>query len=176
MTAGALTGDRERCLAAGMDDYVSKPVAFEELAATLGRWAPLVGGPAASARTAPAPLDGRVVDELRALDQPGSGFLHGVIGLFLDTTPARLEALAAAARGGDAAGLRALAHGLRSSCGNVGARRMHDLCADIEQRADEGASALLPLVGELLEDFGRVRAALEAEQRRSRPPTPRVKP
>ena len=112
--------------------------------------------------------------ELRALDTPGSGFFQGVIGLFLSTVPGRLDALAAAAAQGDAKAVAALAHGLRSTCGNVGATGMHDLCAKIEEKADQGAAALDPLVRALVEEYARVRAELEAEQRRARPPSPRV--
>jgi len=177
MTAGALTGDRERCLAAGMDDYIAKPVAFEDLAAVLRRWVPrgesAEGAPATKASAA-AGLDPRVLGELRALDTPGSGFFQGVIGLFLSTAPGRLEALVAAARRADADAVRSLGHALRSTCGNVGAMRMHDLCASMEERADRPSAELEPLVQALIQEYEQVRSALEAEQRRPRPATPRV--
>jgi PAS domain S-box-containing protein len=186
MTASAMAGDRERCLAAGMDDYIPKPIAFEDLAAALRRWVPADGAApgadgAAGAETAgrveaasSSSLDVRVLSELRALDTPGSGFFLGVIRLFLETVPGRVDALAAAVREGDAAGIGALAHGLRSTCGNVGAKRMQDLCAQIEERAGAGAAALEPALQSLLDESRRVREALEAEQRRARPPAPRV--
>ena len=174
MTAGALTGDRERCLAAGMDDYVSKPVAFEDLEAVLRRWVPLeAGGSAGAGDRGPSALDARVLGELRALDTPGSGFFLGVIGLFLSTVPGRLEALAAAAAQGDAKTVGAVAHALRSTCGNVGAKRMHDLCVQIEDAAADEA-ALEPLVRALALEFRHVRTELESEQSRARPPAPRV--
>jgi PAS domain S-box-containing protein len=171
MTAGALPGDRERCLGAGMDDYIAKPVAVEDLALVLRRWVPRDDDRARGGGSPPpaATLDARVVSELRGLDTPGSGFFHGVIGLFLDTTPGRVEALAAAARGGDTDAVRALAHGLRSTCGNVGAKRMTDLCAQIEELAPRGTAALEPLVAALLAELRLVREALEGEQRRARP-------
>ncbi|HET6898309.1 MAG TPA: response regulator, partial [Vicinamibacteria bacterium] len=176
MTAGVLAGDRERCLAAGMDDYISKPVAFEDLAAALRRWVPR--GDAGDAPHAPAApgagLDTRVLGELRALDAPGSGFFQGVIGLFLSSAPGRLDALSAAARSADAGAVRSLAHALRSTCGNVGAKKMHDLCASLEERADRPAAELEPLVQALLQEYEQVRTALEAEQRRTRPASPRA--
>jgi two-component system sensor histidine kinase/response regulator len=175
MTAGALTGDRERCLAAGMDDYISKPVAFEDLAAVLRLWVPRTAAGAEEAGRAPlaaATFDGRMLAELRALDTPGSGFFLGVLGLFLSTVPGRLEALTQAVAQGDAKGVAAVAHGLRSTSGNVGAKGMHDLCVQIEVVAGDKA-ALEPLLRALAEEFRLVRAELEAEQRRARPPTPR---
>jgi two-component system sensor histidine kinase/response regulator len=172
LTAGALVGDRERCLAAGMDDYIAKPVVFEQLAATLARWAPVgtvsVDAPLFS-MPATAGLDTRVIDQLRALDTPGSGFFQGVIGLFLDTTPGRLAALARALAEHDLATVQAVAHGLRSTCGNVGARRMHDLCAEIEEGAGNGGQELALRLRALGDEFAEVRQALEAEQRRVRP-------
>jgi CheY-like chemotaxis protein/HPt (histidine-containing phosphotransfer) domain-containing protein len=176
MTAGVLAGDRERCLAAGMDDYIAKPVAFEDLAAALARWVPgddTERPPAPSALPA-AGLDARVLGQLRALDTPGSGFFHGVIGLFLATAPARVDALAAAVRRADAAAVQSLAHALRSTCGNVGAKAMHDLCVSIEEGADLSLEELEPILKELLDEFRFVQTALEAEQRRARPATPRA--
>ncbi|HZM51086.1 MAG TPA: response regulator, partial [Vicinamibacteria bacterium] len=177
MTAGVLAGDRERCLAAGMDDYISKPVAFEDLAAALRRWVPR-GDSAEDLPPAPvapgAGLDARVLGELRALDAPGSGFFQGVIGLFLSTAPGRLDALVAAVRSADAEAVRRVGHALRSTCGNVGAKRMYDLCASLEERAHRPAAELEPLVQALLAEYTQVRSALEAEQRRTRPASPRA--
>jgi CheY-like chemotaxis protein/HPt (histidine-containing phosphotransfer) domain-containing protein len=177
MTAGAFTGDRERCLAAGMDDYISKPVAFEDLAAALRRWVPGDGAEEGKAAPSTSPSDGldaRVLGQLRALDTPGSGFFQGVIGLFLATAPGRLEALAAAVREGDATAVGSLAHALRSTCGNVGAKTMHDLCAALEARADRAPAELEPVVRALREEYRQVQTVLEAEQRRTRPATPRT--
>ncbi|HUG53373.1 MAG TPA: response regulator [Vicinamibacteria bacterium] len=164
MTAGAMPGDRERCLAAGMDDYVAKPVAVEDLAASLARWVRPEGHDS-SAAPSDSPLDARVLSELRALDTPGSGFLQGVIALFLGTVPGRLDALAAAVREGDLETIRTVAHGLKSTCGNVGARRMHALAEEIEGQGDPGAAE--GLAGALRAEYEDVRRALEAELRSS---------
>ncbi len=177
MTAGALVGDRERCLAAGMDDYISKPVAFEDLAAALRRWVPREDSGEGMPAPPPSPsagLDARVLGQLRALDTPGSGFFHGVIGLFLATAPGRLDALAAAVGKADAGTVRSLAHALRSTCGNVGAKTMHDLCAALEERAERAPAELETVLQALLDEYGQVQTALEAEQRRTRPAAPRT--
>src|SRR5262249_35136481 len=118
-------------------------------------------------------LDERVVDQLRALDTPGSGFFEGVVALFLDTTPGRLDALEAAVAKSDVPSARALAHALRSPCGNVGARRMHDLWAELEQRATEEAGTLGARVRAPAAESLQVRQAREAEQRPARPTAPR---
>ncbi|HEY8150356.1 MAG TPA: Hpt domain-containing protein, partial [Vicinamibacteria bacterium] len=104
----------------------------------------------------------------------GSGFFHGVIGLFLATAPGRLDALAAAVRKADAEAVRSLAHALRSTCGNVGAKTMHDLCAALEERADRAPADLAPMLQALLDEYRQVQTALEAEQRRTRPAAPRA--
>jgi HPt (histidine-containing phosphotransfer) domain-containing protein len=75
-------------------------------------------------------------------------------------------------RAADAEAVRRLGHALRSTCGNVGAKGMHDLCASIEERADRPAAELEPLLQALLAEYAQVRSALEAEQRRTRPATP----
>ena len=61
-----------------------------------------------------------------------------------------------------------------STCGNVGARRMHDLCRQLEDEAEQGTDTLEPLAQALRAEYRRVREALEAEQRRVRPPAPKA--
>lgn len=105
MTAHSMKGDRERCLAAGMDDYVSKPLCAEALDAVLARWvAPPDGdegsnGAHASNGDEPdGPLDLEALDRLRT-ELAGLGHGTGadpLIRQFVDTTPARVDAIAAA--------------------------------------------------------------------------------
>jgi PAS domain S-box-containing protein len=165
MTASAMKGDRERCLAAGMDDYVTKPVTPETLEAALRRW---VGAPAAPAEKAAAAspaagdlLDEAVVGSLMSVDDDGT-LMDEVVATFLKIAPVRLASIRKAARG-NAAQLERAAHSFLGSCGNLGCRRMADLCARLEvlgrSGSTEGASAL---ASALEEEFGRVRPHIEA--------------
>ncbi len=168
MTASTLKGDRERCLEAGMNDHLPKPFSLEELAAALRRFSgvdtdePASGsvpepGDAAAA-SASGSLDPHVLADLRAL---GPEFTRESLALFLGTTPNKLSAIEAALRRGDPAGIKQQAHSLRGSCGLIGAPRMMELCARLEELgADADAS---PLVASVLAEFRDVEAALQAE-------------
>jgi len=167
MTANAMEGDRERCLAAGMDDYVAKPVKEDELAAALGRW---VGRHAATAepeRSSATPpghpaVDQAAIDDLRRLTEAGGpDMVDEVIALFLQDAPVQLSAMRAALGAGDAAGLRHAAHSLKGSSGYLGARRLMALCAEVEQSARQGSlEAGVLKVEELVDEFERVRVEL----------------
>jgi signal transduction histidine kinase/CheY-like chemotaxis protein len=165
MTASALIGDREKCLAAGMDDYLPKPFTPEDLARVMRRWTGTAGldaGAAGEARPkGSGPLDPAVIEDLRAL---GPDFAREAFRMFLQTTPAKLEALSAAAGADDRTALRARAHGLRGSCAIIGARRMMELCAEVERRAEAPqADGLGQVVAAVHSEFSSVSAALEAE-------------
>ncbi len=176
MTANAMQGDREEALAAGMDDYVSKPVKPEELGAVLERWIPRPaeetlapaegatddGSAVAAPGGAADPLDRGVLAGLRELgDQE---LLKELAELFLGDAPARLEALRGAIEGGDAASVERVAHALKGSCGNMGATGMAATCAELEEAGRSGGLARAPMLMERLEaELGRVRAALEKE-------------
>ncbi|HXB56470.1 MAG TPA: response regulator [Vicinamibacteria bacterium] len=173
MTASAMKGDRERCLAAGMDDYVSKPVDPEALAAILQRWVAREGVPAgaqeepvADAPRSVAPVDEAVLATLWAIDGDGS-LLREVIDTFLRIAPLRLAGLRKAGQKGDAPSLERLAHSFLGSCGNLGARQMAALCGRLEDLGRSGAAAgAPPLVTALESEYAVVRQALEDEKTR----------
>jgi two-component system sensor histidine kinase/response regulator len=168
MTASAMKGDRERCLEAGMDDYVSKPVTPQSLEAVLKRWIDVQVEPAPTptrrASSPPEPsdlLDEAVIQGLMAVDQDGT-LIEEVVGVFLRLAPARLDALRKAAEG-NAGQLERTAHSFLGSCGNLGCRRMADLCARLEVLGRSGSTQGAPeLVRALEEELAAVRPHLEA--------------
>ena len=171
MTANAMQGDRERAIEAGMDDYVSKPVSREELGAVLGRWISgtpayrLPGAEDGEARAASSPLDRKVISGLRGLQGEGeTDIVAELAGMFLGDARPRLSALEEAVQNDDAPAVERLAHTLKGSSGNMGARGMSALCARLE---DAGASGDLSqsfrLLRRLKEEFARVDRAFEAE-------------
>ncbi|MDS4039928.1 MAG: response regulator [Candidatus Competibacter sp.] len=145
LTAHAISGDRERCLVAGMDDYLSKPFARADLAAILRRWLPVPNpvDPPAATNDLPASsvelesrIDRGVLDQIRTLERQGAaGLLARVIGLYLHGTPPLIERMKETVATSDAESLQAAAHALKSSSANVGAMNLHGLCRDLESQA-----------------------------------------
>ena len=110
-------------------------------------------------------LDRTVIETLRELggDEEPELF-EELVTMFLDDTPGRLEALLQALEEGDAHALERTAHGLKSSCGNLGARRLAALCFEIESAGRAGdVDAARPLVNRSTDEFVAVAAALKSE-------------
>jgi two-component system, sensor histidine kinase and response regulator len=174
ITAHALPGEREKCLAAGMNDYLAKPVSLEQLGAVIRLWASKSSELQAAA---PDPamegdehhvLDRERVSSFLAITRTQSGFLDGLVKTFRQDVPSRLDALRAAASSGDAQDLALAAHALKSSSGTVGAKRMYAVASALERDAIDGrldgASASIEL---LAAEFPRVMAAYDGIIRRS---------
>ncbi len=161
MTANAMQGDREQCLEAGMDDYVSKPVRPEVLAAALAR-----GG--ASSPSAEAPdTDGDVLDPA-ALEQLGAtagddAFVRELVSTFLSDAPTLLATLAAGVADADAEVVRRAAHTLKSNALTFGVTELAGEAQKLEIAARDGALAGAGMLLEAIErEYERGRAALEA--------------
>nr|WP_313227575.1 ATP-binding protein [Stenotrophomonas pavanii] len=189
MTANAMAGDRERCLQAGMDDYLSKPIDRATLHALLQRWGrrnaaslPLPSIEPAAAAGAAANVAGDGLEQAPqgddgpvgttpqpVLDRGVLDELRAVIGdaatqivtVFLEDAPVMVQQLQQAAQAGDEPRLQALAHSLKSSSANVGALSLSAVAQRIEHEARSG-SLQRPAVAValLVAEFARARVAL----------------
>jgi two-component system sensor histidine kinase/response regulator len=163
MTAHALKGDRERCLAAGMDGYVSKPLHPEELYAGLRGVLQPPREPSAGLPTEPA--RGAPVDHaaLLARVEGDSGLLREMAELFLKTYPKLLDEIRRAIERQDALALERAAHTLKGSVSNFVAREAFLAATELENMATRRDLALAPRAcGELAGTLERLRPALES--------------
>ena len=153
LTANAMAGDREKCLQAGMDDYLSKPFKREQLRAILTRWlpdiAPAAPKPPAAEQKQPAaeptgnadnndetdhsPLDQNALDSIRTLKLDGiPNMLTHIIKIYLQDTPKQFLHLADAIEENDASCVQKIAHTLKSSSANLGAMDLSTLFKSLE--------------------------------------------
>jgi PAS domain S-box-containing protein len=155
MTANAMEGDREECLAAGMDDYLCKPIRPDELARALVRCLPQHEG---------EPLERAALDRLASSLGGGDEGRQAVAELletFLEDAAALMETLRAAVERRDAEELQRAAHTLKSNGATFGARSFSLLCRELETLGRQGELDATPALLERAEDdWRRVREAL----------------
>jgi CheY-like chemotaxis protein/HPt (histidine-containing phosphotransfer) domain-containing protein len=204
MTANAMQGDRELCLAAGMDDYVSKPIRIEELVEALSKSQPLATSQNAKAAsslarepeeptggTQPVPedveetsslpsgvrepvpgvavLDPTALDNLLSVLGGEFAYLEELIDSFLEDAPQLLAELDQHIGGGDSAGVRRVAHSLKSNGADFGATTFSDLCKELEMIGKSGEiDGAASMAAEITAEYGRVEAALAAVRREGR--------
>jgi PAS domain S-box-containing protein len=139
MTALAMDGDRSRCLAAGMDDYVTKPVRPEELQRGLERCVPVAGPPRPAHVVCEPSLDEQVLNNLRELQEPGDAdFVTMLVDHLLADVPERVAVMADAVCRSDAGALERAAHSLKSSAANLGLLELSRLAGILETTGATG--------------------------------------
>lgn len=178
LTAHALPGDRNRCLSAGMDDYLCKPVSRRNLDLILSKWAS--PGDASGGRQVPGHegeaespdadsiLDMSQIEELAAIERDGApGLVSHLIDTYLGDAPAKLTLLKTAASENDLLGVQVATHSFKSASSTVGAHRLYKMCNALERDARSGVvENLIQRVDGVLSEFSAVEGELKELQAR----------
>jgi PAS domain S-box-containing protein len=168
MTAHALKGDRERCLEAGMDDYVSKPIAPQALAEALEKWGEKARKPLpsdAASRGAAEPFGGLPVFDRQALMARLMGdedLARTIIAGFLEDVPKRILALRGHLDRGDAGSAGFEAHAIKGAAANVGGMALSAVASEIEEAAKAGRrEVFVSLVPEMERQFALLKMRMK---------------
>jgi HPt (histidine-containing phosphotransfer) domain-containing protein len=157
-----MQGDREMCLDAGMDDYLSKPIRVSELVAALTQVSTLSGG--GETVTESTVIDPAVFDELVASTGGDAEFIRELIDTYVTDAPGLFEQMHTALAGGDAETFRRAAHSLKSNSASLGALTLSAQAKELEMMGKEasleGAAAKIAAADV---EYAKVKAALEVK-------------
>ena len=174
MTANTMQGDRERCLEAGMVDFLAKPYRQAELVEVIARWLDAPEGKAVAAAPAPAEavtptpapadaLDTAVLRTIAAQHSSGNALLRKVVGVFREDGRRQLESLQAAWHNGDIATATRAAHTLKSSSASLGALWLSARCREVELALRAGDTAPIDAgIADIVQGFETAVTALDA--------------
>jgi CheY-like chemotaxis protein/HPt (histidine-containing phosphotransfer) domain-containing protein len=149
MTASALPENRDRCIAAGMNDYLTKPIDRTQMLAVIDRWLSAAQGELVAGDG--EHLDLQVLQQLAADTNPD--MLSQLIGLFIEQTHGRLDQMAKACASRDWEYLQREAHALKSSSGTFGAERLQDHSRRLEEACQQGNSTVALALTDSLKDI-----------------------
>ena len=168
LTASVAESDRARCIEAGMNDTIGKPVRTSVLAKTIERWVPTNDkrsrAPALSLPP-PSALDLDMVRRLVSLDGEDDDFIRDVMGSYVVQLRDVVKKLGTAVAANDTGEVRSLAHSMKGASKQIGATRAGTLLGEIEQEQD--VTAIQTLLDQLDEEVPRVESAVRALLRRS---------
>jgi len=163
LTAHVLDGDRNRCLAAGMNDYLAKPFDQDELLAKVNEWAEPEGDgrPGATETAGPGKREAAEAIDMRALVEIVDGdveFAESLVAEFLAYAERQLDEMDEAVASGDGEEVANLAHSIRGGAANLVAQQLQEAAASMETVARTGDLAGLPqLLGHLTAELARLR-------------------
>jgi CheY-like chemotaxis protein len=171
MTASAMQSDRDRCLAAGMDDYLAKPIRPEDVRQVVERWGPVFQTAAAPASAAPAsshpgstPSEEPAVDMKRLMEfaEGDMDNLRELVSLYLQQTAQQLNQIRTALAAGNAAEVRRIAHSCAGASATCGMRRITPLLRQMEARAEAGDLSALPqLLAQAEHQFQQIQSQVQ---------------